>query len=84
MKIVFRGYAHCAGTDYAFLEELPDNTSEKELDALAWEYAVENAEMYGDVTEEYPENEGETHYIVLDDIGGFWEVYNPDKHDGIL
>lgn len=87
MMIFFRGYDNTTGSSFAFVEEFPDNTSETWLDSIAWDYAIENAQLYGEVIEELPEDydyDTSPNYILLEDIGSRWEIYNPEKHGDML
>lgn len=86
MKIVFRGHAHIMGSDFAYLEEVPDDTTESHLSDIAWDYAIENANSHGEfVGEEFPEEDEENYdYITSDMIRGYWEIYDPETHDEIL
>lgn len=54
------------------------------LDGDAWEFAVNNAEMYG--VYPYPEDldEDEDTEEYSDNIEGYWEDYDPEEHDGKL
>jgi hypothetical protein len=86
IKIVFRGSAPFVGTDYAYVEEFEEMPSERELDEMAWEYACDNAKSYGSVFEgdEDEYDPSEFCHFLADDIGGWWEIYDPETHDGIL
>lgn len=74
-----------AGTDATEFWKIPVNISEYDLSNLAWERALDHAEMYGI----YPENwrptafdeEDEDSYS--DDIEGYFEDYDPKAHDGL-
>lgn len=84
-KIILRGSSICVGTDFAEPIVVPDDTTDEELDRMAWDASVDNAEMYGhypnefrpddrDLTEEEEDSYG--------DIDYYWEEYNGDEHDG--
>lgn len=92
-KIVFILNAGCAGTDTAELVEFPDNVTEDQLNREAWERALGWAESYGiypecDKPEDYDENADEKCGWGVDEysdnIDGYWEDYDAEKHDGIL
>jgi hypothetical protein len=75
------------GTNYDYVEEFPVMPSERELDESAWEYALENAESFGTVFEDYDVegfDEDDSRHFLMSDIDGWWEVYDPAKHDDIL
>lgn len=79
-KIVIHCETNTVGTDsWVFLKIGWDYTIE-ELDDLAHEYALSNAESYGiyppcdEDTDEEAENAD-------DNIGGYWYDYVPAKHD---
>lgn len=86
IKIVFRGSAPFVGTDYAFVEVFNRMPSTQNLDNLAWEYAIEHANSYGQVFDEDDEGYDPSefcHFLAVD-IGGWWEIYDPETHDDIL
>lgn len=86
-KMVLHLNAGFAGTDATEFWKIPVNISENNLSNLAWERALDNAEMYGI----YPENcrpddldeeeDGADSYS--DNIEGSFEDYDPEKHDGL-
>lgn len=87
-KIVIGMYAGTAGTDAMEAYELTCDYTENELANIAWERGIEHADMYGvypmsdldgmsdDDLEEIDEND------YSDNIEGWWEIYNPEEHDG--
>lgn len=88
-KIIFQlevGYAGMDATDNGLF---PDDVTDEELDQEAWERAVQHAESYGYYPSSYKEDgydeeydeEGD-HYS--DNIEGWWEDYDPEKHDGLV
>lgn len=87
-KIVFFYYAGFAGTDTAELVEFPDDVTDDELDTYAWEGALQWAESFGMYPESYrhlddeEEEDDEDNYS--DNIEGYWEVYDPNTHDGLI
>ncbi len=75
-----------AGTDSAEFWLVPVDATQQEIDDLAWERALNHAEMYGI----YPESERpnyciyyEEHDSYSDNIEGWFEDYDPEKHDGL-
>lgn len=85
-KIVFFYHTGFCGSDGCELKEYPDDVSDEVLNQHAWEGALSNAESYGiynlgdyDLTEEELEESGEEY---SDNIEGYWEEYDPKKHDG--
>lgn len=84
MKRIFFKYSNgavgCEGVDCF---EVNDDVSDDELDEMAYWQAVEHASRYGielcdeDCEDENCEMEhpGNTH------IDGYWELYDPKKHD---
>jgi hypothetical protein len=93
-KIVFRLLAGFAGTDAAELEEFSDSVTDEELNEESWQRAIQHAESYGIYPESYLEGLSEQEIQELEDSGeidnytdsieGWWEDYDPEKHDGIL
>ncbi len=87
IKIVFRGSAPLMGTDYAYFEEFPVMPSERELEEIALQHAYDHTESFGTVFEN-EEDEGfdqdDSRHFLMSDIDGWWEVYDPAKHEGIL
>ena len=86
-KMVLHLDAGFAGTDAAEFWKIPVNISENDLSNLALERALDHAEMYGI----YPENcrpedfdeEDDGCDSYSDSIGGYFEDYDPEKHDGL-
>lgn len=79
-KIIFKGYAKTVGTDYTHGYLVPETTTEKELDEIAWSLALENAEMYFDVVEGIDFDDDDEYACSTDEIDGYWEEYDPEKH----
>ena len=84
-KIVLFLHTGYAGMDSYEFWEVPEDTTDDELEELCWERAKCNAESYGI----YPlsEYEGDDDFNVddeslSDNIEGSFEDYDPDKHDG--
>ena len=84
-KMVLHLNAGFACTDATEFWKIPTNAMQSEIDALAWERALDHAEMYGIYPENYrPEDfdeEDEDSYS--DNIEGYFEDYDPEKHDGL-
>ena len=79
------------GMDSAEFLLVPTIMSEEELSNYAWEAAVNFGQMYGLEPESsrqyYSEEEEEDEdfdAMFTDDIGGYFEEYNPEKHDGLV
>ena len=93
-KIVFFADIGYAGMNEARLEEVDDNITTKELAEMAYAFAVDFAESYDIEPREHQEEEpedGEEEMTFCgrfekysDNIDGWWEEYNPEKHDGII
>lgn len=84
-KIVIGMDAGMAGTDSWSFWLVPESITDDELSDFAWQCAKEHAEMYGiyprheyEDTEDFDE-EDESY---SEGIEGWWEDYDPDKHDG--
>ena len=83
-KMVLHLDAGLAGVTDTEFWKIPVNISGKDLSNLAWERALDHAETYGI----YPEScrpddldeEDEDSYS--DNIEGYFEDYDPEKHDG--
>lgn len=87
-KIVFFYDAGFVGTNTAELVEFEDDITNDELDRYAWEGAVQWAEHYGVYPESDRDLNGETDEefddSYSDNIEGYWEVYDPTKHDHLI
>jgi len=86
-KIVIGMDAGFAGTDAWEFYEVPVTLTEVELDRLAWDCAKQHAEMYGVYPlSEYEGDEDPDESIdgdqYSDNIEGWWEDYDAEKHDG--
>jgi hypothetical protein len=75
------------GTDAWEFYEVPDDVTEEELNDYAWQLGIQHAEMYGiypreeyaadpDISDEELDSDSYS-----DDISGWWEDYDPEKHD---
>lgn len=88
-KIVFFLNAGCAGTDEAQAWVFNKPITDDELSDMAWELAVAHAESYGiypmsEMPEGYDEDseDGWLSDQYNDNIEGYWEEYDAEKHDG--
>lgn len=87
-KIVIGMHAGLAGTDAKEFYLVPDGVTDKELNNFAWERGKDHAEMYGIYPKEEYADSGEVSEEELDsdtyseNIEGWFEEYNPKKHDG--
>lgn len=85
-KIVIGMDAGFAGTDSMEAWLVPVSMPYDEIDDFAWQRGVEHAESYGiyprgEYDSEDTDEEGDQY---SDNIEGWWEDYNPEKHDGNL
>lgn len=88
-KMVLRLYAGCAGTDSAEFWLVPVDATQQEIEDFAWECAIDHAARYGiypeserpDDWDEDEEHMGSDSYS--DNIDGWFEDYDPKKHDGL-
>lgn len=83
-KIVIGMDAGIAGTDAWEFYEVPDHVTDNQLSEFAWERAKDHAEMYGIYPTEYATDEelAEDPESYNDNIEGWYEEYDPEKHDG--
>ena len=89
-KIVIGMYAGMAGTDSMEGYVLGMDYTEDDLNDMAWQYGVEHASSYGvypqyeleEMSEEELSEVNEDNYS--DNIEGWWELYDAEKHDGHL
>ena len=83
-KIVLFLHTGYCGMDSWEFWEVPETLTDDELDELCWERALHNAEMYGIYP--YPRDEDfdydEDDESYSDGIEGYFEDYDPHKHDG--
>lgn len=85
-KIVIRTFAGYVGTEGAEFVLVPDDMSNEELSDYAWQCGLLHAEMYGIYPSEYAtedDDEYEAGDKYSDSIEGWWEEYEPAKHDGL-
>jgi hypothetical protein len=75
--IVFMTTGYC-GEEAADALSVPENFTEEEINDIAWEMAVDNAESYGRELEPDDDPEDEVDYAYPD-----FSVhkYDPEKHD---
>ena len=88
MKIIVHCDTGICGTESHDFYIVPDTWTENELQDFCWDCALQNAEMYGIYPpqdcgqefedEEFDEIEGDEY---SDDISGWYEVYDSEKHD---
>ena len=87
-KIVFFYETGFCGTNTAEVVEFSDDVTNDELDQYAWENAVQWAESHGIYPECDRELSGELDEqfddSYSDNIEGYWEVYDPAKHDALI
>lgn len=82
--VLFLHTGYCGMDSYEFWE-VSATATDDELNALAWERAKDNAEMYGIYpSEEYLDEPDydEDSESYSDGIEGSFEDYDPYKHDG--
>lgn len=80
------GYAGMRSAEFCLV---PVDMTEDELSQYAWESAVDFASSYGiyptsdldSLSDEEMAEVNDSDYT--DNIGGWFEDYNPDKHDGL-
>ncbi len=74
------------GTKEASAWLISDEVSQEDLEDFAEQQALEHAESYGRYPEsQRPEDASEDEEDdYSDDIDGWWEAYDSDKHDGQL
>ena len=83
-KIVIGMDAGFAGTDAWEFYEVAEDITDSMLDIFAYECGLSHAEMYGIYPcDEYSDEEIEQDPdSYSDNIEGWWEEYDPEKHDG--
>lgn len=74
------------GMDTVEFVEFDEKPSEEELNDICWQLAVENAERFGIYPECYREEYGDSEddeegSEYSDNIEGYAEEYDPEKHD---
>lgn len=87
-KIIFFAHTGYAGMDSVDNGLYPDDVTDEELNDDAWHHALDNAEAYGIYPTpddfEYDEDEDDYGDQYSDNIEGWWEDYDPEKHDGLV
>lgn len=90
-RIVIVTYV-CVGAQEYTAWEVPVDMTDSDLEDMAWECAVNYAESYGvynpgdefDEAEWDSELEYESALHDWEQVEGWWEPYDPEKHDGHL
>ena len=82
-KIIFTGYAKTVGTDFAQAELYEANVTNAQLDEDAFQYSLQNAEMYGweYIGGDCIYDDDYDNYVTDSELGYGWEEYDPEKHD---
>jgi hypothetical protein len=89
-KIVFHYHTGFCGSDGIDFVEYNDDTPAEQLDEDAWTGAVQHAESYGYYNlgdmdeEELKAMDEDSRDCYVDSIEGWWELYNPEEHDGLV
>ena len=93
-KFVLHLDAGIPGTDMYEPYLVPTTVTAKDMEDYARQRAIEHAEMYGiyhpqeegdEDDDEDADDEYETLYqSYWDNVGGSWEPYDSDKHDGLI
>lgn len=84
-KVVFKAHAGQAGTDTADFFVLTRDMKDSELQDEANQFGYDHAESYG----VYPSHQYKEEDIEEDpesyseNIEGWYEIYNPEEHDGL-
>lgn len=81
-RIVIGMDAGYAGTDSWEFYEVPEGISDDELSDFAWQCGLNHAESYGYYPRPDYETDDEDDECYSDNIEGWWEDYDPVKHDG--
>lgn len=82
-KIAIGMDAGCAGTDAWEFYLVPASVTDDQLSDFAWQCGKNHAEMYGIYPrDEYEDIEDNDEDSYSDNIEGWWEEYDPEKHDG--
>lgn len=93
-KIIFHLSTGFAGMNSTVNGSYPDNVTDEELDDHAWHLALEHASSYGVYPSSDLEGISDEDMAELeengdvdnctDNIDGWWEDYDPEKHDGLV
>lgn len=88
-KIIFHLSTGYAGMDSTEVDFYPDDVTDEKLNDHTWQLALNNAESYGIYPMEYLEDSlmggdeiGNEEYS--DNIEGWWEDYDPERHEGMV
>lgn len=83
-KFVFKAHAGQAGTDTCEFYILTEDTPESVLQDEANQFAYDHAEMYGIYpAHQYSEEDiAEDEESYSENIEGWYEIYDPEEHDG--
>lgn len=87
MKIIVHCNTDICGTESHDFYIVPDTWTEDEINDFCWQCALENASMYGiypneNLSEEFEEDESfRDGNFYSDNIEGYYEVYDAEKHD---
>ena len=82
VKIVVRMHTGYCGMDATEFYELHKPYIEEALIDFCWERACNNAESYGIYPSfDRPDDEDDDQYS--ENIEGWYELYDPDEHDGL-
>lgn len=82
--IGFLSNSKAMGMDAVEAFSFPDDWSDERIGEEVWYAAVNNAESFFEVVEDYDEdNEDEQGYISLAEIESNWEYYDAKTHDGL-
>ena len=80
--IGFLSNSKAIGMDAVEAFSFPDDWSDERIGEEVWYAAINNAESFFNVVEDYDEdNEDEQGYISLAEIESHWEIYNGEEHD---
>lgn len=88
-KIIFHLETGYAGMDSTENGLYPDDVTDEELNEDTWQRAIQHAESYGIYPESDLENFTSEEMEDVDtdsyssNIEGWWEDYDPEKHDGL-
>jgi hypothetical protein len=90
-KIIFKYETGSCGSEGIEYQEYPDDVTEEQLNNEAWVGAVEHAAAYGIYPDSDLESISEEDLAELEESGdidnyssgieGWWEDYDPEKHD---
>ena len=83
-RVIFGANAGQVGTDAYEFYVLTSDWPERQLSDEAWQFALTNAEMYGiynrgDYSDEEIDGDDDSY---SDSIDGWFEIYDPEQHDG--